>query len=121
MKIDVYKQFKLPKPIVCGMILEVTSPKGIRTLNKDTGLYHYNLHTNLKQIYEGKSTDLPDGLYWVVDIAKTKELGLHWNHFLVEIFEEEADILESYYNVKSTEWIPQALPTIKQHFLLNTD
>lgn len=120
MKIDVFKQFKLPKPVVCGMVLEITSPKGVRTINEATGLYHYNLHTNLKQLYEGDSIDLTDGLYWIVDISKTKDLGLHWNHFLMEIYEGDADILESYYNEKSTDWIPKALPTIKQHFQLMT-
>ena len=116
MKIDVFKKFRLPRPIVCGMVLEITSPKGIRTLNEDTGLYHYNLHTDLKQLYEGDPIELKDGLYWIVDIAKHKTDGLQWNHFLMEIYDDDADILESYQNVNSTDWIPEALPTIKQYF-----
>ena len=121
MKVDVFKHFKLPKPVVCGLVMEITSPKGIRVKNESTGLYHYNLHTDLKQIYEGEPVELKDGLYWVVDIARDKEEGLQWNHFLLEIYDDDADILESYHNIKSSNWITQALPTIKQHFLLDTE
>lgn len=116
MNIDVFKYFGLPRPVVSGLVLEITSPKGIRTKNETTGLYHYNLHTDIKQIYEGKPVDLKDGLYWIVDTAKSKDLGLHWNHFIMEIIDGEADIIEEYHNQKSTDWIPKAMPTIKQHF-----
>lgn len=121
MKIDVFKHFKLPQPVVCGLVMEIISPKGIRTMNEATGVYHYNLHTDLQQIYEGDPAQLQDGLYWIVDIARIKGEGLQWNHFLLEINDGEADILESYYNIKSSDWIPKALPTIKQHFLLDTE
>lgn len=117
MKIDPYKYFGLPRPVVCGMILEITSPKGIREKRESTGQYHYNLHTDLKQIYEEKSAELKDGLYWVLDISKNKDFGLHWNHFIMEIIDDEADIIEEYHNKKGSDWIPEALPTIKQHFL----
>lgn len=120
MKIDVFKTFKLPKKTICGLVHRITSPKGIRTLNETTGLYHYNLHTTLKQIYEGDPAELEDGLYWIVDISKDRENSLHWNHYIMEVCDGEADILESYKSVNGTDWIPKALPTIKQYFDLQS-
>lgn len=116
MKIDVFKTFKLPRKVVTGLVHEITSPKGIRTINEQTGLYHYNLHTKLVQIYEGKPIELKDGLYWIVDISKDKDLGLHWNHYVMEVCDGGANIIESYKNVNGSDWIPKALPTIKQYF-----
>lgn len=119
MKIDVFKRLKLVRPVVCGLVMRITSPKGIRELNEITGLYHYNLHTDLKQIYSSTSpeaTELSEGLYWVVDIAKTKNLGMNWNHYLLKITDNDIEILESYLDVNGTDWIPTALPTIKEYF-----
>lgn len=115
MKIDVFKKFKLVKPVVCGLVMRITSPKGIREWNEATQQYHYNLHTDLKQIYDGTPVELATGLYWVVDIAKTKDLGIHWNHYLLNVAEDSAELVESYLDVKGTDWIPEALPTIKQY------
>lgn len=113
MKIDPFKKFKLPHPVVCGLVMKITSPKGIREWNDTTQQYHYKLHTDDTHIYDNASMTLTDGLWWVVDIAKTKDLGLHWNHYLLNVADGNAEILESYLNVKGTDWIPQALPTIK--------
>lgn len=115
MKVDLFKKFKLTNPIVCGLVLKVTSPKGIREFREETQMYHYNLHTELKQIYEGTEADLEPGLYWVVNVAKTKQLGLHWNHYLF-IIDEEITLVEKYLNQKSSDWIVDALPTVKGYF-----
>lgn len=115
MKVDVFKKCKMVKPVVCGLVMKITSPKGIREFREETQLYHYNLHTDLKQIYDGKATELQPGLYWVVDIAKTRDLGIHWNHYILNVTEDNVELLESYLNENSTDWIPQALPTIKQY------
>lgn len=115
-KIDVFKKYRLAKHIVCGLVLKITSPKGVRTWNESTGLYHYNLHTDLKQVYDGQATELEDGLYWIVCIAKNKELGIHWNHYLLKVAKGSTELVESYLDVKSTDWIPEALPAIKQYF-----
>lgn len=114
MRLDPFKKFKLPKPIVCGLVMRITSPKGVREWNDSTQQYHYRLHTDNTHIYEGGAIDLTDGLWWVVDIAKIKDLGMTWNHYLLKVDGDNAEILESYVNVKGTDWIPEALPTIKQ-------
>ena len=119
MKLDPFKKFKLTKLTVCGLVMKITSPKGIRTWNEETQLYHYNLHTDLKQVYshtDAKQVELEPGLYWIVNIAKNKELGIHWNHYILKVTDNDAELLESYLNENSTDWIPTALPTIKEYF-----
>ena len=121
MKIDVSKKFKFPKPVVCGLVMRITSPKGMREWQEATQRYHYRLHTDNTQIYMGAPVEMTDGLWWVVDIAKTKDLGLHWNHYLIEVQGKDIQVVEQYLNVKSSDWIPEALPTIKSYFRTSAD
>ena len=120
---DVFKEFKLPHPVVCGLVMKITSPKGIREFREETQQYHYRLHTDLKQIYDGKPIALEPGIYWVVDVAKTKDLSIQWNHYLFKVSEDPVELTETlkpikrWLNQKSTDWIVEALPHIKKYFL----
>ena len=120
MKIDLFKKFKLPKPVLCGLVMKVTSPKGIREFREETGKYHYNLHTDLKQIYEGQAQDLTEGLYWVVNICKRKDEGPKWNHYLFYV-DKEVTLLQSFLDQKTSDWIVDAMPVIKSSFRQTED
>lgn len=115
MKIDVYRELRLPKPVT-GLIHKITSPKGIRKYLEETQSYKYRLHVDPAIQYEFKPVDLDSGLYWVVDLHRNKDSTLCWNQYLVDITEDDAQIVGSYLNQKNSDWIVEALPTIKKYF-----
>lgn len=122
MKIGMFKHLHVPKPVVGGLVLQVTSPKGIRQFREETQRYHYNLHTNWIMTLDDRQDnckdpiDLGKGLYWLVAICRSKELGLHWNHYIFKVDENGLEELGSYTNQLSSDWIVEALPAIKRYF-----
>ena len=115
-EIDFYKEFALPRPVQCGLVHKITSPKGIRLKDDKTGLYHYRLHNDLVQIYEGKPALVEKGLYWVMDVYKLQGT-MTWNHYL---FVVEPDgtvypISEFLYYQDST-WIKESINIIKDWY-----
>ena len=116
-EIDFYKEFELPRPVACGLVNKITSPKGIRTKNEQTGNYHYQLHTDLKQIYEaGIPANVDEGLYWVMDVYKYKG-SMTWNHYLF-VVESDGTIypIAEFLDYSDSSWIKEAINIIKDHF-----
>jgi len=123
MLIDVFERLKTPKPVVGGVLLKVVSPKGIREFREETQRYHYKLHTQTILIFDDrqdnvdKPVDIGEGLYWVVAICRSKDLGLHWNHYIFKANDEgKTKVLGKYFNQMDSSWIVEALPEIKRYF-----
>lgn len=114
---DFYEEFKLPRPVLCGLVHKITSPKGIRQLNEETQQYHYHLHNDLIQIYKKDETALVDaGIYWIMDVYKSPT-GQQWNHYLF-IVEPDGVIypVAEFLHCNDSTWIKRALPYIKDFY-----
>lgn len=122
MKVNVFKELNAPSYITGGMLLKVTSPKGIRVFREETQQYHYRLHTETIQLYDDRDknrdieADIAPGLYWAVIICRTKDLGINWNHYLFKVTEDKIEWVESYLNQRDSSWILEAMPSIKKYF-----
>lgn len=113
LEIDFYKELKLPKPVKCGLVNKIISPKGVRRLNQ-YNQYEYRLKDELIQIYDGEPAQLDPGLYWAMDIYDRD--GLRWNHYLIIVEEDCFYPIAEFLNARDTAWIKQALPYIKAFF-----
>lgn len=116
-EVDFYKEFGLPMPVLCGLVNKITSPKGIRTKNEETGNYHYQLHSDLKQIYEeGICAEVDEGLYWVMDVYKSRG-SLVWNHYLF-VMESDGMVypIAEFLDYSDSSWIKEAINIIKDCF-----
>lgn len=115
LSIDFYKALKLPKPIICGLVNKITSPRGKRKLN-DYDLYEYHLtDTELIQIYDGKPATVDPGLYWIMDIYRSDD-GLKWNHYLVVVEEDCFHLIKRFSKAVDSTWLRKAMPYIKSYF-----
>ena len=116
-EIDFYTEFGLPMPVACGLVNKITSPKGIRTKNDKTGIYHYQLHTDLKQIYEdGRAASVDEGLYWVMDVYKLRGT-MTWNHYLFVVESDGTTYpIAEFLDYTDSSWIKEAIEIIKDCF-----
>lgn len=113
-EIDFYKELKMAPP-VCGLVHKITSPKGIRRLNKQDR-YEYHLKEDLIQIYDNKPAEVDAGIYWIMNIYKDIESNLKWNHYLIIVDDEAYYPIAEFLDCKDSTWIKSALPYIKDYF-----
>lgn len=114
LEIDFYSELRLPRPMTCGLVHKVTSPKGERRLN-DNDQYEYRLKNDLIQIYDGKPAIVTPGIYWVMDIYKIGDC-LKWNHYLVIVEEDCFYPVAEFLECTDSSWIKDALPYIKDYY-----
>lgn len=113
---DFYKELKLPRPVLCGLVNKVTKPKGKRTMDESIGQYYYELYNDLIQVYNEEEAYFEPGLYWVMDIYKYK-LDLHWNHYLI-IMEDDGSVyvVAEFLDCHDSTWIKKAVKTVNAYF-----
>lgn len=114
LEIDFYEELEMPKPIVCGLVNKILSPKGIRKLNKND-LYEYHLKSELTQVYDGKAANVDKGIYWVMDIYRRVN-ELKWNHYLVIVEDDCFYPIAEFLDCHDSTWIKDAIPYIKAYF-----
>lgn len=113
---DFYKELKLPRPVLCGLVNKITQPKGKRVLDESIGQYSYGLHNNLIQVYNNEEACFEPGLYWVMDIYKYRH-ELHWNHYLI-IMEDDGSVyvVAEFLDCNDSTWIKKAVKTVNAYF-----
>lgn len=119
-RIDFYKECKLPRPVLCGLVQKIKSPKGIRTVTTNLQgkeVYDYKLDVDLIEIYGyDKNIRMEAGLYWVMDIYRYDH-NMIWNHYLI-ILDEEGEVypVAEFLNCHDSQWMKKAIKPIKSYF-----
>lgn len=108
--VNFFRLFHLGSPVT-GLVMKITSPKGIRTLTVSG--YSYDLHEDLCSYEKDKALRITPGLYHVIGIGYVSE-RIVWNHYLLMADTEEILPVGEYLDQPDSSWILQAIPIIKK-------
>lgn len=123
--IDFYNTLKLPKPVLCGLVHKITSPKGMKKFDETIHKEVYHLHNDLVQIWPNKpNSAIEPGLYWVMDLFRNinkidSEVisFMQWNHYIVVLNKDlSMYVVAEFLDCHDSEWIKSAIPVIKKYF-----